>query len=45
MRAWLVGWQGTCGVLRQLPVSVVSGTVLTQDAAWLHGWNRTDRGR
>ena len=37
-RAWLVGWQGTCGVLRQLPVPVVSGTVLTQDVAWLHGF-------
>jgi len=37
-RAWLAGWQGTCGVLRQLPVPVVSGTVLTQDVAWLHGF-------
>jgi len=25
-------------VLRQLPVPVVSGTVLTQDVAWLHGF-------
>jgi Ser/Thr protein kinase RdoA (MazF antagonist) len=37
-RAWLVGWQGTRGVLRQLPLPVVSGTVLTQDVAWLHGF-------
>jgi Ser/Thr protein kinase RdoA (MazF antagonist) len=37
-RAWLVGWQGTCGVLRQLPVAVVSGTVPAQDVAWLHGF-------
>jgi hypothetical protein len=37
-RAWLVGWRGTCGVLRQLPVPVVSGTVLTQDVTWLHGF-------
>ena len=37
-RAWLVGCQGTRGVLRQLPVPVVSGTVLTQDVAWLHGF-------
>lgn len=37
-RAWLVGWHGTCGVLRQLPVPVVSGTVLTRDVAWLHGF-------
>ena len=37
-RAWLVGWQGTRGVLRQLPVPVVSGTVLTQDVTWLHGF-------
>ena len=37
-RAWLVGWQGTRGVLRQLPVPVVSGTVLTQDVPWLHGF-------
>lgn len=37
-RAWLVGWQGTRGVLRQLPVPVVSETVLTQDVAWLHGF-------
>jgi len=37
-RAWLVGWQGTRGVLRQLPVPVVSGTVLTQDVAWLHSF-------
>ena len=37
-RAWLVGWHGTCGVLRQLPVPVVPGTVLTQDVAWLHGF-------
>ena len=37
-RAWLVGWQGTRGVLRQLPVPVVSGTVVAQDVAWLHGF-------
>ncbi|HET9117323.1 MAG TPA: phosphotransferase [Pseudonocardiaceae bacterium] len=37
-RAWLVGRQGTCGVLRQLPVSVVSGAVRLQDVAWLHGF-------
>jgi Ser/Thr protein kinase RdoA (MazF antagonist) len=37
-RAWLVSWQGTCGVLRQLPVPVVSGTVVTRDVAWLHGF-------
>jgi Ser/Thr protein kinase RdoA (MazF antagonist) len=37
-RAWLVGWQGTPGVLRQLPVPVVSGMVLGQGAAWLHGF-------
>lgn len=35
-RTWLVGWHGTCGVLRQLPVPVAAGTVLTQDVAWLH---------
>lgn len=37
-RAWLVGWQGTRGVLRQLPVPVVSGTVRLQDVTWLHGF-------
>ena len=37
-RAWLVGWQGTRGVLRQLPVPAVPGTVLAQDVAWLHGF-------
>jgi Ser/Thr protein kinase RdoA (MazF antagonist) len=37
-RAWLVGWQGTCGVLRQLPVAVVSGSIPAQDVAWLHGF-------
>jgi Ser/Thr protein kinase RdoA (MazF antagonist) len=37
-RAWLVGWQGTRGVLRQLPVQVASETGRTQDVAWLHGF-------
>ena len=35
-RAWLVGCQGTRGVLRRLPVPIVPETVLAQDVAWLH---------
>lgn len=37
-RAWLVDWQGTCGVLRQQLVPLVSGTVLAHEVAWLHGF-------
>jgi len=39
-RAWLVGWQGTRAVLRQLPVPA-PGMSLAQhsdDVAWLHGF-------
>ena len=35
---WLVGWQGTRGVLRRRPVPAVSRTAPTQDVAWLHGF-------
>ena len=37
-RAWLVDWQGTCGVLRRLPVPAesVSAAGLADDVEWLH---------
>jgi Ser/Thr protein kinase RdoA (MazF antagonist) len=35
-RAWLVGWQGTRGVLRQVPAPIVAGTDVGQGMAWLH---------
>jgi len=37
-RAWLVGWQGTRGVLRLLPAPAVSAASLVEDVAWLHGF-------
>jgi hypothetical protein len=39
-RAWLVGWQGTCGVLRRLPVPArgVSVAAVTDDVTWLHSF-------
>jgi Ser/Thr protein kinase RdoA (MazF antagonist) len=37
-RAWLVGWQGTRGVLRRLPAPAVSAASLVADVAWLHGF-------
>lgn len=39
-RAWLVGWQGTRGVLRQVPLPAdgFSRTRLTEDMTWLHGF-------
>ncbi len=37
-RAWLVDWQGTCGVLRRLPVPArsLSAAGLADDVTWLH---------
>ena len=35
-RAWLVDWQGTRAVLRQLPAS--SASDLQEDVCWLHGF-------
>lgn len=37
-RAWLVDWQGTCGVLKRLPVPArsVSVAAFTDDVRWLH---------
>jgi hypothetical protein len=37
-RAWLVGWQGTRGVLRRLPVPVALAADLAEDVTWLHGF-------
>jgi Ser/Thr protein kinase RdoA (MazF antagonist) len=39
-RAWLVGWQGTRGVLRQVPLPPDSLSIarLREDVAWLHGF-------
>lgn len=37
-RAWLVGWQGTRGVLRRLPAPAISAASLVEDVAWLHGF-------
>jgi Ser/Thr protein kinase RdoA (MazF antagonist) len=39
-RAWLVRWQGTRGILRQLPAAVPSAPAgqLTADLAWLHAF-------
>jgi Ser/Thr protein kinase RdoA (MazF antagonist) len=37
-RAWLVGWQGTRGVLRRLPVPIASAADLAEDVTWLHGF-------
>ncbi len=39
-RAWLVGWQGTCGVLRRLPVPGrgFSVAAVTDDVTWLHSF-------
>lgn len=37
-RAWLVGWQGTRGVLRRLPVPVTLAADLAHDVTWLHGF-------
>jgi hypothetical protein len=36
-RAWLVGWQGTRGVLRQMLAPAVSAANLAEDVSWLHG--------
>src|SRR5260370_9052852 len=37
-RAWLVDWQGPCGVLRRLPVPARSVSIggLADDVTWLH---------
>lgn len=35
-RAWLVGWQGTRGVLRRLPVPAAVAADLAEDVTWLH---------
>lgn len=37
-RAWLVGWQGTRGVLRMLPMPADSAVLMTSDVRWLHGY-------
>jgi hypothetical protein len=37
-RAWLVGWQGTRGVLRRLPVALVSAADLIEGVTWLCGF-------
>jgi Ser/Thr protein kinase RdoA (MazF antagonist) len=37
-RAWLVGWQGTRGVLRRRPVPLALDAALSQDVTWLHGF-------
>jgi Ser/Thr protein kinase RdoA (MazF antagonist) len=35
-RAWLVGWHGTRGVLRRLPVSPGKAADVAEDVTWLH---------
>jgi Ser/Thr protein kinase RdoA (MazF antagonist) len=37
-RAWLVGWQGTRGVLRRLPVPLALAADPAEDVTWLHGF-------
>jgi Ser/Thr protein kinase RdoA (MazF antagonist) len=37
-RAWLVGWQGTRGVLRRLPAPVALAADLAEDVTWLHAF-------
>jgi homoserine kinase type II len=37
-RAWLVGWQGTRGVLRRLPLPAALTADLAEDVTWLHGF-------
>lgn len=37
-RAWLVGWHGTRGVLRQRPVPLVQEADPARDVTWLHGF-------
>jgi Ser/Thr protein kinase RdoA (MazF antagonist) len=35
-RAWLVGWQGTRGVLRRLPAPPAAAANVAEDVTWLH---------
>ena len=37
-RAWLVGWQGTQGVLRRLPAPAAGAADLAEDVTWLHSF-------
>jgi Ser/Thr protein kinase RdoA (MazF antagonist) len=37
-RAWLVGWRGSTGVLRSVPVPAGSMPRKTEDVRWLHGF-------